>query len=127
MKTFVLIAAAAVLSGCATVSRVDGARCHAETMGAISALESVQVMNSGWKLLSCIPLASGDPRNPGKVTCRLFRDTVKLQSQLDMLEAEARRVGAKKVENVMTSYSEERVFLFLLLREKILTSATLVK
>ena len=41
--------------------------------------------------------------------------------------AEARRTGAKKAVDVTTEYSNERVLFFLLLREKILTSATLVK
>ena len=44
-----------------------------------------------------------------------------------MLEAEARRVGADKALDVTTAYSDENVFLLLFLREKILTSAILVK
>ncbi|MBQ6915002.1 MAG: hypothetical protein IJQ65_04715 [Kiritimatiellae bacterium] len=121
-----ICAAAALLSGCATIDSLDCVR-HAPVEGGMTPVENVQVMNTNWKLLSCIPLASGDPAQPNTVACRMFRNTVTLQNQLDMLEAEARRTGAKKAVDVTTEYSNERVLFFLLLREKILTSATLVK
>jgi hypothetical protein len=127
VKALAFFLAAAVLSGCATVGRVDGSRCTNGLAEGRAALESVQVMNSVWKLFSFIPLASGDPLMPNGATCRFFEDTATLQNQLDMLQAEVRRVGATKVEDVVTMYSEERVFFFLLLREKIRTSATLVR
>ena len=127
MKTASALAVAAFLAGCATVSKVDGAKCVSEVSHSSNVVECVQVFNSGWKLFSCIPLASGDPKNPNLPTCHFFTNTVTLQNQVEMLEAEARRVGARKADNVITSYSSERVLLFLLLREKIITSAMLVK
>ena len=118
--------AAALVSGCATVDRLNGTKC-ATTADGMTAVESVQVMNTNWLLLSFIPLASGDPTQPDTATCRAFRNTVTLQNQLDMLDAEAKRVGATKAVNVETAYTDERVLFFLLLSEKMLTSATLVK
>ena len=126
MKTALALAVAAFLAGCATVSKVDGAKCISEVSHSSNVVECVQVFNSGWKLFSCLPLASGDPDMPNLSSCVFFTDTVTLQNQLKMLEAEARRVGAKKADNVITSYASERIFMFLLLREKIITSALLV-
>jgi hypothetical protein len=126
VRTVSFLAIAALLAGCASVSTVDGSRCVSHSSSE-EVVEGVQVFNSGWKLFSCIPLASGDPKNPNLPTCHFFTNTVTLQNQVEMLEAEARRVGARKADNVITSYSSERVLLFLLLREKIITSAMLVK
>ena len=118
--------AAALLAGCATIDRLDGSRC-ATTADGKTPVETVQVMNTNWLLLSCIPIASGDPTMPNRCTCRWFRNTVTLENQLSMLEAEAASAGANKVIDVTTGYSDERVFFILLLREKMHTSATLMK
>ena len=117
---------AALLAGCATVDRLDGSRC-ATTADGKTPVETIQVMNTNWLLLSCIPIASGDPTQPNLCTCRWFRNTVTLENQMSMLEAEAARADTNKAIDVTTTYSDERVFFFLLLREKMLTSATLMK
>ena len=49
------------------------------------------------------------------------------ENQLKMLEREATRLGAKKAINVATVTNDEVVFLILFLREKIHTTAVLVK
>ena len=57
----------------------------------------------------------------------MFTNTVTLDNQLRMLEAEAKRVGAKRAVDVTSDSSKESVLFFLLKREKLHTSAVLVK
>ena len=125
-KLSAICLSAALVSGCAVIDRLDGSRCAPTADGRVP-VESVQVMNTNWKLLACIPIASGDTKHPDDCTCSWFSDTVTLQNQLDMLAAEAKRVGATKAVNVETAYTDERILFFLLKREKMHTSATLVK
>ena len=126
MRIAFVCAATALLAGCATIDRVNGGRCAPVGSDAVP-VETVQVMNTNWLLFSFVPIASGDPERPNMAFCRWLENTVTLQNQMNMLEAEARRVGADKALDVTTSYSDENVFLLLLVREKILTSAVLVK
>ena len=126
MKRLAFCAAAAILGGCATVDRIDGNLCK-KTVDGMVPVEVVQVMNTNWRLLSCIPLGSGNPDMPNECSCRMFHNTVTLQNQLRMIEAEARRVGAKRAVNVTSDRSSESVLFFLLKREKLHTSAVLVK
>lgn len=126
MKFAFAVVSSFLVAGCATIDRIDGDRC-APVGSDATPVEAVQVMNTNWLLLSFLPIASGDPEDPNRVTCRWFRNTATLQNQMNMLEAEARRVGADKALDVTTAYSDEDVFLLLFRREKILTSAILVK
>ena len=50
-----------------------------------------------------------------------------VENQMKMLEAEVRRTGARKAINVVTVSTDETAFLFLLMREKLHTTAVLVK
>lgn len=113
------------LAGCATVTRLPDP-------GAVSApdvrpLAAVEISNACWKLLMCAPLGSGDPTLPNEVSCRLFQNTTTVASQMRMLQDEAIRLGATRAVEVSTQVSEEALFFFLLQREKIHTSAILVK
>ena len=126
MKRLALCIVAAALGGCATVDRLDGNLCKKSYDGMVPQ-EAVQVMNTNWMLLSLIPIASGNPDKPNECSCRWFRNTVTLDNQLRMLDAEARRAGACRADNIMSDSSKERVFFFLLKREKLHTSAVLVK
>jgi len=126
MKRLAFCVVAAVLGGCATVDRLDGKLCE-KTYDGMVPMEVVQVMNTNWRLLACIPLGSGDPVNPNKCSCRWFSNTVTLDNQLRMIDAEAKRVGAKRAVDVISDSSKESVLFFLLKREKLHTSAVLVK
>ena len=126
MKRLAFCVVAAVLGGCATVDRLDSKLCE-KTYDGMVPVEAVQVMNTNWKLLACIPLGSGNPDNPNGCSCRLFCNTVTLDNQLGMLKAEAKRVGAKRAVDVISDSSKESVLFFLLKREKLHTSAVLVK
>ena len=126
MKRLAFCVVAAVLGGCATVDRLDSKLCE-KTYDGMVPVEVVHVMNTNWRLLACIPLGSGNPEIPNRCKCRMFTNTVTLDNQLRMLEAEARRVGAKRAVGVISDSSKESVFFFLLKREKLHTSAVLVK
>ena len=126
MKRLAFCVVAAVLGGCATVDRLDSKLCE-KTYDGMVPVEVVQVMNTNWRLLACIPLGSGNPDHPNRCKCRMFTNTVTLDNQLRMIEAEAKRVGAKRAVDVTSDSSKESVLFFLLKREKLHTSAVLVK
>ena len=126
MRRILLLSLAALVCGCATVKRLDGSRCTPPGEGC-EPVSAVHIMNTNWLLLSLIPIASGDPQRPNEDTCRWFYDTVTLQNQMSMLESDVRRAGASRAENVFTVSTNESVFMFLLQREKMHTSAVLVK
>ncbi len=113
-------------TGCATVRRMDDCR-GVKVEAGQEPIEAVDICNTNWLLLSLLPIASGDPDNPDGWTTAFFRNTVTVENQMRMLEDEARRVGARQAINVATISSDESVFLLLFLREKIHTSAVLVK
>ena len=119
-------AALALAAGCASVTvcdQVGGVKVEA----GLTPIETVEVSNMCWSFLCCLPIASGDIGNPNGHTCDWFTDTAKVENQLKMLQAEADRVGAKRAVNVTTLTTDEDFFLFLFLRNKIHTSAVLVK
>ena len=126
MKRLAFCVVAAVLGGCATVDRLDSKLCE-KTYDGMEPVEVVHVMNTNWRLLACIPLGSGNPEVPNRCKCCMFTNTVTLDNQLRMIDAEAKRVGAKRAVDVVSDSSKESVLFFLLKREKMHTSAVLVK
>ena len=126
MKMLAFCVAAALVGGCATIDRLDGSMVK-NTEDGLVPVEEIHIMNTNWRLLSFIPIASGNPAKPNKCSCCWFSNTVTLDTQVSMLEAEVKRVGAKKAVNVFTDHGRESVFFFLLGRDKLHTSAVLVK
>ncbi len=126
MRCLVLSLAAAFVCGCATIKRLDGNRYVPVGEGS-TPVSIVHIMNTNWLLLSFIPIVSGNPQRPNEKSLRWFCDTVTLQNQMTMLESEVQRAGASRAENVFTACTSESVFMFLLQREKMHTSAVLVK
>lgn len=126
MKGSLLLLLALALGGCATVTRLDDVRAVRVPRGC-TPVEAVEISNTCWLFLSCLPFASGDPDNPNGCTCRLFANTETVANQMKMLEAEAARVGAARAVNVVTQTTDEPWYLIVFLREKIHTSAVLVK
>lgn len=128
MKNLMPIFATAMifLSGCATIRQskiFHGSKVEDNE----TPLETVEIENTGWKLFKFIPLGSGDPRYPNKFCCRLFKDTVTLQNNLNLLEKEMKVTGAARFTN-LTSRNSEETFLFIVLtRNAYHTSAVLLK
>jgi len=84
------------------------------------------VENSGWYLFDCIPIASGNPDNPNGHTCKLFSNTVTLESNMKLLDEAVRRAGAKGCKDVVSYTTEENVFIILFGRYYFHTTAELI-
>ncbi len=125
MRRMLAMLVLALTAGCATVVYTpfeNGPR----TVDGETALGMVEVDNVCWDFLF-LPIASGDVDNPNGWTCDWFSRSTTLDNQLTMLEREARRLGARKAIDVVTLSDDEDVLLILFLREKIRTSAVLLK
>ena len=115
-----------VLCGCSSVKRFSDFR-GVKVEDGLEPIETVDVYNTNWLLLSLLPIASGDPDNPDGWTTCFFRNTATVESQIRMLEDEANKVGASRAVNVSTTSTDEAVLLILFLREKYHTTAVLVR
>lgn len=119
----VLLACAA---GCASVetSRIfNGVR----TDNGYVPHETVSVENTGWFLFNLIPLASGNPDLPNRADWRFFQNTVTLENNLKMLDAEMARRGATRFTNVTSRTKDDFYYFFLLYRRTCLTSAVIFR
>ena len=90
-------------------------------------IETVEIENTAWLLFKFIPLGSGDPSHPNESGCLLFQNTVVLQNNLDMLEAEMKRVKAGRAINLTSRKTDETIFVILLTRHAYHTSAVLLR
>lgn len=118
--------AAALLAGCASVQVTENfGDVKAEAGSELAA--TVQIENSSWLLLDFIPVASGDPENPNRNRCRLFRNTATLQSNVKMLDAEMKRRGATRCANVTSRWTDEKALVILFARRAYHTSAVILK
>ena len=87
----------------------------------------VVVRNSGCFLFGAIPLFSGDPDYPNQQVCNWFENTVKLETNMRLLREAAEKQGATGVRNLASHPDDESIFLFLLKRKILTTSAELVR
>lgn len=116
----------AALCGCSTtLTRLPAPKGLHEPN--VQPLSTVEVSNASLLFLSFLPIASGDPSAPNSGACTWFEDTTTVESQLKMLDDEAARIGATRAVDVTTLRTDESLFFFLLQREKIHTSAVLVR
>lgn len=113
-KALFSLISAALLAGCATIRSSDaGGR------------QMVDIENTCWMLLYCIPLASGEPNEPNDVLCRAFQNSATLENNMRMLDRARKEAGATRVENLASRFSDT-TYLFLLNRYSCQTSAELV-
>ena len=127
MKTRILAFAAILLcAGCASINSATEYHGAGIESGE-TPIETVEIENTGWFLFRFIPLGSGDPLKPNRVRCKLFRNTVTLQNNLEMLEDEMERVEARRVANLTSRKTDESMFVILLTRRSYHTSAVLLK
>ena len=107
--------AATSFSGCASVTVAN------------QGPDMVTIQNSGCFLFCCIPLFSGDPNYPNQEVCNWFENTVKVETNLRLLEdaiAEQHAWGAK---NIISHPDNEYILWFILKRKIYRTSAELIK
>ena len=109
------LAAIFLASGCASVNYSD--------KGGVS---TVVVANTGWYFLNLIPLASGDPDEPGCFWPCLFRQKTTLANNIKMLDYAVTEKNALGVRDVTTHTTDESVLFILFKRHAIYTSAELV-
>lgn len=112
---FLFMMFCAFVSGCASVDISD--------KGSHSV---VSIHNTGWEIFSLVPIASGDPDQPNRNTCRWFTDTITLENNVKMLEYAMKTTNATGYRNLSSSIVDETVFFFLLNRRIYHTSAELV-
>ena len=125
MRRAALLLALAACAGCTTsITRLPPP--DALKTANVVPIEAVEISNANLLLLSLLPLASGDPDAPNAGAFRWFTDTLTVANQVQMLEAEAARVGATRAVEVATLKTDEALFFFLLQRTKMHTSAILV-
>lgn len=119
MKNIILtlvLSFSALLTGCATYST-----------SSVGGRTTVAIENTGWYLFSFIPLGSGDHECPNRCTCNLFQNSVSVGSNMAILKRAMLAEKAYKAENVVSYWTDERVFFFLLKRYACHTSAELIK
>ena len=109
-------AALAFTAGCANVE-----------VASEGGADVVVVENSGCYLFYCIPLFSGDPEYPNRQVSSWFTNTVKLETNMKLLEDEIERQGARGMRNIASRYIDEPIIFLLLKREVLQTSAELVR
>ena len=126
MRLLTVLVFSLAFAGCATINRANDYHGMGIEDGE-APIETIEIENTGWMLLRYIPLGSGDPLRPNEKTCRFFRNTVTLQNNLEMLEDEMERVGAKRVANLTSRKTDESMFILLLTRRAYHTSAVLLK
>lgn len=107
---------AATISGCATY-----------TTSSVGGRTTVDVQNTGWYLFSFIPLGSGDHDDPNTCGCKIFSNSVSLENNMKILKKAMIAEQAYKAENVVSRWTDERVFFILLKRYACHTSAELIK
>jgi len=89
--------------------------------------EMVVIQNSGCFLFSAIPLFSGDPNYPNEEVCNWFENTVKLETNVRLLEEEAYKQHARGYRNITSHLDEEKLLWFILKRKIYRTSAEFIK
>ncbi len=106
MMLFVTVLAAAVLfSACASVEVVkDNNLSGQKIANSGTTLAHIDVQNYGFYLFS-IPLLVGSVDKPGK-SVDLLTDNVTVEALLPVLTAESKKLGATKVLNIASQYSE---------------------
>ena len=127
-KRLISLAAAAALfaCGCTTVlkSKEFG---DVKTDGGSTPVAAIEIENSVWLLFNFIPVASGSPDHPNLNKCKLFRNTVNLENNMKVLQAEMVQEEVTKVANLTSHYADEKYLFFLLARRACHTSAVLIE
>ena len=120
------VAVALLASGCTTVlkSKEFG---NVKVDGGTTPVAAVEIENSVWLLFNFIPVASGNPDHPNSYRCKLFRNTVNLPNNMEVLRAEMASEGVSEVVNLTSHYADEKYLFFLLARRACHTSAVLIQ
>lgn len=98
------LAAAALFSACVSVEVVKDENLSGQKIANKgTTLAHINVQNDGIYLF-CIPLFTGSTEAPGSIA--VLQDTVNAESLMPVLTKETEKLGAKKVLNLASQYSE---------------------
>ncbi len=101
---FSLAAAVVLFAGCVSVQTVRNKDLNGQALSAAGKpVAHVNVQNSGLYFLKW-PIMAGSTDSVGSVS--FFKDTVNPQSTVPVLTKEAKKLGATKVMNLTSQYSE---------------------
>ncbi len=115
MRSILLLLLGLALSGCASVYVSDEG---GKTLATVD--------NTCWYLFNTIPLASGNPDKPNRISLRLFDETVTLENNMKILESAMHEHHAIELLNLNSYTTDESILFFLLTRHACYTSAELV-
>jgi len=110
-----LLACLALLAGCASVDVCKDGK------------DMVVIRNSGFFLFYFVPICSGDPDYPNQEVCNWFDNTVKLETNIRLLNEEVERQGAVGVRNLASHRDDETIVWLLLKTKAYKTSAELIR
>ena len=115
MKKAFALALLAALCGCCSVS-----------VHKISGTNTVMVENESFRLFGCFSIWSGDPEYPNRQVSLWFCDSLLLDVNMMILDDTMRKYGYRSFKNIST-YKTREDMLFLFSRNKLRTSAELVR
>ncbi len=126
MRRLLAVALAAALAcGCSTVESSHDFR-GVKVDGNANPIAVLAIENSGWYLLGCIPIITGNPDKPGGV--KFFSDTVTLENNIRMLANKAREEKATNVANLTSRVRDDlAIGLFIFGRKQVFTSAVITR
>jgi len=89
--------------------------------------DMVAIQNSGCFFLGFVPLFSGDPDYPNESVCNWFDDTVKVSTNIRLLNEEIEKQHASGARHIASHTDDENIFWFIFKRKICRTSAELVR
>ena len=115
MRRALLTALLSALCGCCSVEiRREGGH------------DMVEVENESFRLFGCFSVWSGDPEYPNQQVTLWFCDSLLLDVNMMLLDDEMRKNGYTSFKNISTYKTRENI-LFLFTRNKLHTSAELIR
>ncbi len=117
---------ALMCTGCTSVHMTKSFN-HVRVDGGARPTTTVEIENSGWYLLSFIPIASGDIENPNENSCTWFSNTVTLENNIRVLKGVMQHERVREVANLTSHCSDEKYLVFILTRRAYHTSAVLLQ
>lgn len=115
MKTLIWSVLLATLCGCCNVRITQD-----------TGRNVIEVDNTSWRLFGLFAIASGDPEYPNRDVCVWFCDSQILDVNMMLLDDAMRRNGYSGFKNISTYRTKENV-LFIFNRQKLCTSAELIR
>lgn len=89
--------------------------------------DMITASNEGLFLFYAIPICSGDPEYPNEQVANWFTNTVKVKTNIKLLEEKAAECGAHGMKNLVTFHDSMPIIWLILQRKTCRSSAELLK